>query len=51
MEAKTCEHCKEWYGESWQHMKDTCRHRYHAIPPSTPENYWKVTYPRTQDDS
>ena len=51
METKPCEQCVKWYGDSIEHMKDTCRHRYHAIPPSTPENYWNFRFPSSQSDS
>ena len=50
METKPCEQCWKWYGDSTEHMKDTCKHRYHAIPPSTPENFWNVRFPPSQSD-
>ncbi|KAI6657282.1 DNA endonuclease RBBP8 [Oopsacas minuta] len=42
MDTKPCEECSKWYGDAFEHMKDTCRHRYHVIPPTTPERFWDV---------
>ena len=50
MDTKPCEQCSKWYGDSLQHMKDTCKHRYHVVPPSTPENFWNVRFPPSQND-
>jgi hypothetical protein len=30
-------------------MEDMCRHRAKYQPPSTPEHYWSISFPNTQD--
>ena len=30
-------------------MEDTCRHRAKYLPPATPEHYWSIAFPTTQE--
>lgn len=30
-------------------MEDSCRHRAKYVAPSTPEHYWSIAFPTTQD--
>ena len=49
MEAQPCEQCRRWYADSPENIQETCRHRYHVLPPSTPEKFWNVDFFPPQD--
>lgn len=30
-------------------MQDACKHRHKYLPPATPEHYWSIAFPNTQE--
>ncbi|KAB5586579.1 hypothetical protein PHYPO_G00003340 [Pangasianodon hypophthalmus] len=53
LQGHTCKECEIYYAdlpeEERQKKLSSCsRHRFHYIPPSTPENFWDVGFPSTQ---
>ncbi|XP_060777385.1 DNA endonuclease RBBP8 isoform X1 [Neoarius graeffei] len=53
LHGHTCKECEIYYAdlpeEERQKKLSSCsRHRFHHIPPPTPENFWDVGFPSTQ---
>ncbi|XP_019627266.1 PREDICTED: uncharacterized protein LOC109472130 [Branchiostoma belcheri] len=49
-----CQCCKDWYGDMSEsekklRMKATSRHRQRHSPTSTPEHFWSLGFPTTQE--
>jgi len=48
-----CEHCKKFYDavgidDKKKFLNFCSRHKYQDSPPTTPENYWEVSFPDTE---
>ncbi|XP_062335021.1 DNA endonuclease RBBP8 isoform X2 [Osmerus eperlanus] len=53
LKGHTCKECEIYYAdlpeaEKIKKLSACSRHRFHYIPPSTPENFWEVGFPSTQ---
>ncbi|XP_030623507.1 DNA endonuclease RBBP8 [Chanos chanos] len=53
LKGHTCKECEIYYAdlpeaERQKKLSACSRHRFHYIPPSTPENFWEVGFPSTQ---
>ncbi|KAF4087618.1 hypothetical protein AMELA_G00072740 [Ameiurus melas] len=53
LHGHTCKECELYYAdlpeeERRKKLSSCSRHRFHYIPPSTPENFWDVGFPSTQ---
>ncbi|KAG8442179.1 hypothetical protein GDO86_011108 [Hymenochirus boettgeri] len=53
MLGHTCKECEVYYADLPEHerakkLASCSRHRFHYIPPNTPENFWEVGFPSTQ---
>ncbi|XP_071097599.1 serine/arginine repetitive matrix protein 2-like [Haliotis cracherodii] len=56
LKASSCQECYEYYKskgcseeEIQQQIQDCSRHRARYLPPSTPEHFWSIGFPDTQE--
>lgn len=46
--TKACEQCQAYFGNDFEHINHTCRHRYiGGSTQTTPEGYWNIGRPKT----
>ena len=56
LNAETCDCCAQWYAgmtpeERQQRLANVSRHRCTAQRPPSPEGFWSVGFPNTEDDT